>query len=74
MAYLVIMFAVQVALIVHVIRTGRNSLWIWAIALIPIAGSIAYIIAEVLPGLLRSRGAQRATAAVHLVDLLVIRL
>jgi len=35
MPYLVIMFAVQVALIVHVIRTGRNSLWIWAIALIP---------------------------------------
>ena len=65
MPYLVIMFAVQVVLIVHVIRTGRNSLWIWAIALIPIAGSIAYIIAEVLPGLLRSRGAQRATAAVR---------
>ena len=41
MSYLVIMFALQVALIVHVIRTGRNSLWIWAIALIPVAGSIA---------------------------------
>jgi len=65
MAYLVIMFALQVALIVHVIRTGRNSLWIWAIALIPLAGSIAYVIVEVLPGLVRSRGAQRATAAVR---------
>jgi hypothetical protein len=65
MAYLILMFALQVALIVHVIRTGRNSLWIWAIALIPLAGSIAYVIVEVLPALARSRGAQRATAAVR---------
>src|SRR5262249_39630568 len=46
-----------------VIRTGRNSLWIWAIALIPLAGPIAYIVAEVLPDLFRSRTARRAGAA-----------
>ena len=54
---------IDVALIVHVIRTGRNSLWIWAIALIPLAGPIAYIVAEVLPDLFRSRTARRAGAA-----------
>ncbi|HZF25373.1 MAG TPA: tetratricopeptide repeat protein [Steroidobacteraceae bacterium] len=65
MLYLIVSLAIQVGLIVHVIRTGRNSLWIWAIALIPVAGPIAYIIAEVLPDLFRSRAARRATAAVR---------
>jgi hypothetical protein len=65
MPYLILSLAIQVALIVHVIRTGRNSLWIWAIALIPVAGPVAYVLAEVLPELLRSRAARRATAAVR---------
>ncbi|HKE45291.1 MAG TPA: tetratricopeptide repeat protein [Steroidobacteraceae bacterium] len=65
MLYLIISVAIQVALVIHVIRTGRNSLWIWAIALIPFAGPIAYILAELLPDLLRSRTAQRAGAAVR---------
>jgi hypothetical protein len=57
--------AVQVALIVHVIRTGRNSLWIWAIALLPFAGPIAYLLVEVLPGLWQSNAARQATRAVR---------
>jgi hypothetical protein len=65
MLYLIVSVAIQVALVIHVIRTGRNSLWIWAIALIPFAGPIAYILAELLPDLLRSRTAQRASAAVR---------
>jgi hypothetical protein len=52
-------------LIVHVIRTGRNSLWIWAIALLPLAGPIAYLLVEVLPGLRHSRGARRAATAMR---------
>lgn len=57
--------AIQVALIIHVIRTGRNSLWIWAIALLPVAGSIAYVVVEILPGLGSSRSARRAARAVR---------
>ena len=47
----VLSIAVQAGLIVHVIKTGRNSLWIWAIALLPPAGPIAYVVAQILPKL-----------------------
>ena len=62
--YLLII-AIQVALVVHVFKTGRNTYWVWAIAMLPLVGSIAYIIVEILPGLMRSRGARRAVANVH---------
>lgn len=65
MHLVVISIVVQILLIVHVIRTGRNSLWIWALALLPWAGPIAYLIVEVLPGLGRSRTARRAASAVR---------
>jgi hypothetical protein len=51
---------IQAALIVHVIKTGRNQLWIWAIALLPGIGALAYFVAEVLPELLGGRTARRA--------------
>jgi hypothetical protein len=50
---------IQVLLIIHVIRTGRNQIWIWVLALIPLAGPIAYIAIELIPELFRSRTAQR---------------
>jgi hypothetical protein len=56
---------VQAALIVHVIKTGRNQLWIWAIALLPGVGALAYVAAEVLPGLFGGRTARRAKAGVQ---------
>jgi hypothetical protein len=64
-SWLIASIVVQVLLIVHVIRTGRNSLWIWAIALLPLAGPIAYLLVEVLPGLQHSRAARRATTAMR---------
>jgi hypothetical protein len=56
---------IQAALIVHVIKTGRNQLWIWAIALLPGIGALAYVAAEVLPELFGGRSARRATAGVR---------
>jgi hypothetical protein len=61
----ILSLAVQAALIVHVIKTGRNMLWIWAIALLPLVGSIAYIGVEILPGLLGGRTARRAKSGVR---------
>ena len=55
----VLMIIVQVALIIHVVKTGRNQIWIWVLALLSLPGAIAYIAVEVLPELLRSRTAQR---------------
>ena len=61
----VLSIAVQAGLIVHAIKTGRNSLWIWAIALLPPAGPIAYVVVEILPDLLGGRAARRAKAGVR---------
>ena len=59
MSLLILSIIVQVALIIHVVKTGRNQIWIWVLALLSLPGAIAYIAVEVLPELLRSRTAQR---------------
>ena len=56
---LILSYLIQAALIVHVIKTGRNQLWIWVLLLLPGAGPIAYVAVELLPEMFRSRTAQR---------------
>jgi hypothetical protein len=56
----ILSLALQAGLIVHVIKTGRNMLWIWAIALLPLVGSIAYTVVEIVPEVLGGRTARRA--------------
>ncbi len=65
MLFLILTLAVQAGLIVHVIKTGRNTLWIWAIALLPAAGSLAYIVVEILPDVFGGRTARRTRAGVQ---------
>ena len=52
---------IQAAFIVHVIKTGRNQLWIWVLIIpgLALAGMLAYVVVEILPELFRSRSAQR---------------
>jgi hypothetical protein len=61
MTYLIISLLIQAAFIVHVIKTGRNTLWIWVLIIpgLAMAGILAYLVVEVVPELMRSRGAQR---------------
>jgi hypothetical protein len=61
MLFLIVSLLIQAAFIVHVIKTGRNTLWIWVLVIpyLAIPGIIAYLIVEVLPELFRSRTAQR---------------
>src|ERR1700739_4375194 len=59
MLYLILSLLIQVILIVHVIKTGRNQIWIWVLALLSIPGALAYIVVEIIPDLFRSRTAQR---------------
>jgi hypothetical protein len=61
----IVSLLIQVLLIIHCIKTGRNSLWIWAIALLSAAGSIAYIAVEILPGLFRNRATRRAVTGMR---------
>jgi hypothetical protein len=61
----ILLLLIQAALIVHVIKTGRNQLWIWAIFLLPGIGALAYFAAEILPELVGGRTARRAKAGVR---------
>jgi len=62
MSFLILSLLVQAAFIVHVIKTGRNQLWIWVLIIpgLALAGILAYLVVEILPALFRSRAAQRA--------------
>jgi hypothetical protein len=59
MAFLILSIAIQAGLIIHVIKTGRNQIWIWVLALLSFPGIIAYVAVEIIPDLFRSRTAQR---------------
>jgi hypothetical protein len=61
----ILSIAVQVGLIVHVIKTGRNMLWILALGLLPLVGTIAYVVVEILPQALGSTTARRAKSGVR---------
>jgi hypothetical protein len=60
----ILSIVLQALLIVHVIKTGRNQIWIWVLALLSYAGVVAYIAAELIPEVLRSRAARRAVLGV----------
>ncbi|MGH8261203.1 MAG: tetratricopeptide repeat protein [Steroidobacteraceae bacterium] len=53
---------IQVLLIVHCIKTGRNWLWVWVLILpyLGVIAIIAYVAVEIVPDLFRSHGAVRA--------------
>jgi len=58
MPYLLIV-CLQIFCVIHVVRTGREQIWIYVLILLPGAGVLAYVIAELLPGWLgghRARG------------------
>jgi hypothetical protein len=47
--------------IIHVVRTGRNTSWIWLIIFVPYVGGVACLLVEVLPTL--GRGGRRTIAS-----------
>lgn len=59
-----ISLVIQLALIVHVLKTGRPYYWIFVI-MIPGIGALAYIIAELLPDFFGSVRGQRAMRGVR---------
>ncbi|MEL7450848.1 MAG: tetratricopeptide repeat protein [Pseudomonadota bacterium] len=64
MPFIILSLIVQVAVVIHIIKTGRNTTWIWVVMLLPGAGSIAYLVLEVLPDLMGTRTARRASRGV----------
>ncbi|MEO6517274.1 MAG: tetratricopeptide repeat protein [Steroidobacteraceae bacterium] len=64
---LLISYVIQALLIVHCIKTQRNQLWVWVLAMLPVASIFAYTAAELLPDLLRSRATRRTVKGVKKV-------
>jgi hypothetical protein len=54
----------QLVLAIHVARTGRQLYWIMIIVMLPLIGGVAYLVAEVLPGLRNDPGARRALRSI----------
>lgn len=55
---------VQLALVVHIIKTGRNTTWVFIVLFFPLVGSLAYFIIELLPGLTNTRTAKNAQRSI----------
>jgi len=68
MPFLVVI-GLQVLCIVHLMRTGRNPLWLTALIFLPVVSALAYLIVEVLPGLGSNRHVRTARAkAIETID------
>ncbi len=52
MHFLILSIILQVGFVVHIVKTGRNTTWIWIVVMLPMAGALAYFIVEILPGLM----------------------
>jgi hypothetical protein len=61
--------AISLGLIVHCIKTGRNTIWVYVLVVLmtvaPFVGPAVYVAAEILPGLLGSRGSRRAMRGIR---------
>ncbi len=51
MGFVILSVLVQVLTVVHIIRHGRNQMWILAAVMLSIPGCIAYFVVEIGPGL-----------------------
>ncbi len=66
---MVLSLLIQIAFVVHVIKTGREQMWIWIILFFPVVGCAVYFFLEVLPDLRRSHiGKNAATKVFKAID------
>ncbi len=54
-----VILALQVLLVVHVIKTGRQTYWVFIVMMLPVVGAIAYVIVEILPEMAHSRAGRQ---------------
>jgi hypothetical protein len=54
---------IAVALAVHAMKTGRSQWWLFILLLVPLIGSIAYVVIELIPAMFQTRGAQKMRGA-----------
>ncbi len=59
-----LMLALQVALVIHVLKSGRDTKWIWVLMIMPGIGALAYIVLELAPDFLGTRHGRAASKRV----------
>ena len=59
MPLFVLSILIQLGLVVHVMKTGRNTSWIYILLFFPLIGGLAYVIVELLPSMGQSPGGVR---------------
>lgn len=57
-------FLIAVGFAVHAMRTGRPQYWLFILLFVPLAGSVAYVLIELLPELARTRRARQVTGSI----------
>ncbi len=57
----VVLVLIQIAFVVHVVKSGRDRYWIYLILFIPAIGCAVYFVTQVLPEMGHSRTVRRAT-------------
>jgi len=58
--FFIITVLIQIICVVHLIKSGANKLWLTAIIFLPFAGSAAYFLVEILPGLMGNKHMRHA--------------
>jgi hypothetical protein len=56
---------ISIGLIVHCIKTGRNTIWVIVLLALPFVGAIVYAGVEILPELMRNRTSRRAMRGIR---------
>ena len=64
MFFFYIPLLLQILLIVHAFKTGRDRIWIYVLIFLPLAGAVAYLIIEILPEFSGSSTANKAKKAI----------
>lgn len=55
---------VQALFIIHVIKTGRSTTWIYLLIFLPYAGGIAYLVVEFIPSMFNRRRVDRTVESI----------
>jgi hypothetical protein len=55
---------IAIGLAVHAMKTGRSPWWLFILLFLPYIGSIAYVLVEIVPAMLRTRSARQVGSGI----------
>lgn len=58
---------IAIGFAVHAMKSGRPQYWLWILLAVPLLGSIAYVVIELLPELAQMRGARKVASDIRTV-------